>query len=119
MVYCTKCGIQNEDDAAFCNNCNKPLKTKKKDAGENRVEDWGNKIERDFYMGSGSGPAIFALGLILLGTWIIFVYVLGGLTGMPEWIYELKLWYILPALVLLVIVHLIFRETLSNREFKT
>ena len=25
MVYCTKCGTKNEDDAVICANCNEPL----------------------------------------------------------------------------------------------
>ena len=25
MVYCTKCGTKNEEDAAFCVNCQQPL----------------------------------------------------------------------------------------------
>jgi len=25
MVYCTKCGTKNEDDAAYCVNCKQPL----------------------------------------------------------------------------------------------
>jgi EamA domain-containing membrane protein RarD len=27
MVYCTKCGTKNEDDAEVCVNCKEPLKT--------------------------------------------------------------------------------------------
>jgi uncharacterized membrane protein YvbJ len=39
MVYCTKCGTKNEDDAQFCANCKEPLMSTRKVRHERRQKE--------------------------------------------------------------------------------
>ena len=46
MVYCSKCGKKNDDDAEFCSKCGFKLNThEEKETFENRVKKIGNVIE--------------------------------------------------------------------------
>jgi hypothetical protein len=46
MVYCSKCGNKNDDDAEFCNKCGTRLNSQdKEDTLEERVKKTTNKIE--------------------------------------------------------------------------
>ena len=48
MIYCTKCGKKNDDDAQYCSKCgNSPTNTIIKDASfEKQVEDFAGGVER-------------------------------------------------------------------------
>ena len=73
MVYCTKCGTDNVDDATFCKQCGGPLGDTKK----HYEEEWEKHCEEGC-IGGGHGWSLFwGLIIILIGLWIIFQFVLG------------------------------------------
>jgi hypothetical protein len=47
MVYCTKCGTKNEDDALDCISCKAPLKISGLEIrSQNREKSWEDNLER-------------------------------------------------------------------------
>ncbi len=78
MVYCTKCGTQNADDARVCVNCGSPLYGA---APENRPA-WGYRHYdyeyRGYHRRSGAiATAIIGLILVLVG----FSFLVSEVTG--------------------------------------
>jgi uncharacterized membrane protein YvbJ len=64
LVYCTKCGTENDDDALECKNCGAPLKPP---AYRHRRNDWDME---DVCFGGRSRtmwPMLIGVFLILLG----------------------------------------------------
>ena len=72
MVYCSKCGTQNEDNAAECSSCGAPLRS----AQVLRMSRSRERRQRDECFGlpnSGAiAGAVFGLLIILWGLSIIF-----------------------------------------------
>ena len=71
MVYCTKCGSENEDDAIECKNCGASLRppsyrTYRRKRGEDRC--FGSSGGEDWCFGSSGGVPIFG---VLFGILII------------------------------------------------
>jgi uncharacterized membrane protein YvbJ len=72
MVYCTKCGTANPDDAKVCSQCGASLYAVGEREGHRRVEDecWGEPYRRVEYecFGIRSGGVIvaIAIGVIIL-----------------------------------------------------
>jgi len=77
MVYCTKCGTKNPDDAKVCSQCGASLYAVGEREGQGRVEDecWGTRREGEPYrrvehecFGIPRGGVIvaIAIGLIIL-----------------------------------------------------
>ena len=88
MVYCTKCGAQNDDDAAHCSSCGASLSVSRRESrgweeeletraeafGE-RAEKWGRSMEDECFGLPGGGSIIgvlFGLFIILLGARQLF-----------------------------------------------
>ncbi len=87
MVYCAKCGTQNDDDAAHCTKCGEPLGSTQRNSRnweeeiEVRAEEFGERAERfgrrmearhmdDECFGSrdrSTGPLVFGVIIILVG----------------------------------------------------
>ena len=83
MVYCSKCGTQNEDDASLCSCCGEPLNITLKRSRdweeelESRAEEFGERAEQfgkrmeDECFGLPGGNnifgIIFGLAIILVG----------------------------------------------------
>jgi hypothetical protein len=61
MVYCTKCGTKNEDDAVVCVNCNEPLAGHPPTRRERR-----RKENECFGLPHGGSIAGLVLGLIII-----------------------------------------------------
>jgi uncharacterized membrane protein YvbJ len=74
MVYCAKCGIQNDDDAIYCKSCGAPLHGSRHD--HDRARD--QRCEEECAGGkSGRGWAMFwGVIIILIGLAILFEVVL-------------------------------------------
>jgi len=83
MVYCSKCGTQNDEDAAHCINCGAPmsithrksrnwedeLELRAEEFGE-RAEHFGRRMEDDCFGLPGGNSIIgiiFGLAIILVG----------------------------------------------------
>lgn len=46
MVYCTKCGTKNSDDAKYCIECGADLEGFREISLERRAEEWGEEFGR-------------------------------------------------------------------------
>jgi len=90
MVYCTKCGAKNEDEASNCDNCGAPLQVSRPEKRgweeeiERRAEEFGERAEKfgkrmeGECFGLPGGGAIFGL---LIGAIIVLV----GLSELLGW----------------------------------
>ncbi|MGD2066408.1 MAG: zinc ribbon domain-containing protein [Candidatus Bathyarchaeota archaeon] len=76
MVYCTKCGTKNEDDAEVCTNCNEPLVGRPRIRRERR-----QKESECFGLPHGGSIAGLVIG---------FLIILWGLTSVLD--IDLPLW---------------------------
>ena len=88
MVYCTKCGAQNDEDADHCSSCGASLKVTRREKrgweeeivvraeefGE-RAESWGRNMEDECFGLPGGDSIIgilFGLMIVLLGVRELF-----------------------------------------------
>jgi len=77
LVYCTKCGAKNEDDAEVCVNCGASLYAPKRVARRRREE---RRFEEEcFGLPHGSAIAGIIFGIIIL------VFGIAWLTGINIW----------------------------------
>lgn len=89
LLYCSKCGTENSDEASLCSNCGEPLSVPRQekrnweDEIEERAEEFGERAERfgrrmgsrnwemedECYGGRNrsTGPIIFGAIIILIG----------------------------------------------------
>ena len=108
MVYCSKCGKKNEDDAEFCSKCGTSLTGTKKDF----EKDWENRCEEECAGGKGGsrGWGIFwGIVVICIGLWIIFELVLKNLAeDIPElsWVQNINFpfWWVIGAVLGILII---------------
>jgi hypothetical protein len=73
MVYCTKCGTKNEDDATVCVKCKQPL------VSSQPIKRYERRRREDECFGLPHGGAI--VGLIIGG--IIILWGVSALTDIP------------------------------------
>ena len=88
MVYCSKCGKKNDDDAEFCKKCGKPLKKQKSRGQETGYKRLYRSGKENFFGGVCGGIAeyfevdpllvriIFIIGLIFSLGAIILLYLI-------------------------------------------
>jgi len=106
LVYCSKCGTKNEEDAKHCTKCGanlevsreKKLERRAEEWGEEfgrRAEEWGKQMEREFKdecFGLPHGGAIVG---IIFG---IIILILGF-----AWLANINIWnYMGPLAVIIV-----------------
>ncbi|MFQ6065134.1 MAG: zinc-ribbon domain-containing protein [Candidatus Bathyarchaeia archaeon] len=86
MVYCTKCGTKNEEDAKYCSKCGANLEISWGKRLERQAEDWGEqfgkRVEEECF-GLPQGGAIIGL---VIGA-IIVLLGLSWLAGENWWRY--------------------------------
>jgi len=103
MVYCSKCGKKNEEDAEFCNKCGAPLNGTKKDY----EKEWDKRCEEECAGGKHHGPPIFwGIVVVLIGLWVIFEFVLKNLDfeWIPAWVDTFPFVLVFAALIGIVII---------------
>ena len=113
LVYCTKCGAENEEDAVNCASCGEPLKEKPRYRRVRRRRDdnlcfgSGGRRDDDLCFGSGGGSKI--------GIFIGLMIVLAGLSQLLErsfaWASMDRLW---PIPVILLGLYIVY-NALSKR----
>lgn len=95
MVYCTKCGTKNEEDAEYCTKCGailevsqeKRLERRAEEWGEElgrRAEEWGKRMEGDFRDECFGLPYGGAIAGIIFGI-LVLVFGFAWLTGIDVW----------------------------------
>jgi uncharacterized membrane protein YvbJ len=64
MVYCTKCGTKNGEDASHCTKCGANLEVSREERFERRAEEWGEQIGKR----AGARGAIIGIifGIIMI-----------------------------------------------------
>jgi hypothetical protein len=90
MVYCSKCGTQNEDEASHCINCGEPISiTSRESRGweeeiEVRAEEFGKSAER---FGKRMEDECFGLpgGNSIIGVLIGLAIILAGVSQLMDW----------------------------------
>lgn len=86
MVYCTKCGTKNDDEAELCSNCKAPLKAAVLKRSRAQGECFGSN-ERDNHENECFGlPYGGAIAGIIFG-FIIVIIGLAILSDLPIWTY--------------------------------
>ncbi len=101
VVYCWKCGAENDDDAVNCKSCGAALRPTPRREYRRRYED-------DLCFGSGRGVHIWG---VFFGLLIILAGVISLLEGVVWWASWEKLW---PFVVILFGL-LIIASALSKR----
>ena len=98
LVYCTKCGAENEDDAVNCKSCEAPLR---EEIRSRRYRPVRRRRDDDLCFGSGGGSKIG----IFIGLMIILAGVSELLQGTYAWARFDNLWPIPVILLGLFIVY--------------
>jgi len=107
MVYCSKCGQKNEDNAQFCNKCGAKLKPTAKEY----EKEWENQCERECESGTegrGLWRIFWGIVIILIGLWILFELVLKNLAeqfpnqNIP--VIDFQFWWIIGAVLGVIII---------------
>jgi uncharacterized membrane protein YvbJ len=112
LVYCTKCGTKNEDDATVCINCGALLHGA---TAEDRHEwRYRRRYDREYYRyhrrGGAIGALVFGVIIVLIGLGLILQITYGNPI---DWNF---LWAII---ILLVGVWLVARALVWHRRYET
>jgi uncharacterized membrane protein YvbJ len=109
MVYCTKCGTLNPDDANVCSKCGASLYARQEEVGPY----WRHRHHRDKYYGHARGGG--GLATLFIGIIIIVV----GLTFLLSQIYGISFnWSSWWAIIIIIVgVWLLIRAFLWRRRF--
>lgn len=124
-MYCTKCGKQNDDDAAFCKSCGASLMgaAPPGEAGQQWRHREGRpqeECDRECQHGSRGGSWIWGVIVIVVGLWIIFNWALPNIDipGMPQWVSDFNFWWIIPLLIGLLIISIGARMIMKRGQSK-
>ncbi len=105
MVYCSKCGTLNSDDANVCVKCGAALYAGKEEVGDY----WKNMRYREEYYGRarrGRSIAVLMIGVIIISLGLIFLI---------EQTYQINLhWW--PIIIIIVGIWLLARAVLWRRR---
>ena len=117
MVYCSKCGNQNPDEATFCNKCGAPIHAAAAPQWQPKREDCDRGDQP--CTGTKRGDAIFwGIIVILIGLWILFEFVLKSLLPSSNWVHSVEIWWIFGLVIAIAIIvggiRLIFRTGRSQ-----
>ncbi len=107
MVYCAKCGAQNEDEASVCASCGEPLRVSRRERRgweeeiEVRAEEFGHRAER---FGRQMEDECFGLpgGNTIIGILIGLAIILVGASQLMGWNLDLGPFAIIVVGVLIV-----------------
>jgi len=85
MVYCSRCGTQNDEHAKYCQNCGHSLQ------GKHHEDEWDRQCEESCH-GSHGFPVFWGIIIILIGLWIIVEFVIKNIPGIPDWLTNFPIW---------------------------
>jgi len=123
MVYCVKCGAQNEDDATHCVSCGEPLSVSRResrgweeeievwaeDIGE-RAERFGRRMENEF--SPARARECFGLpgGTSIIGVLIGLAIILWGASTLMGWNLDLGPYAII-VFGLLIVAGVLYKQS--------
>lgn len=119
MVYCTKCGAQNDDEATHCIECGEPLSVIHQESRgweeeiEVRAEEFGRSAER---FGKRMEEECFGLpgGNSIIGILIGLAIILWGASEIMGWNLDLGPYAII-VFGLLIIAGVLYKQSQNNR----
>jgi hypothetical protein len=119
MVYCSKCGSQNEDEAVFCANCGESLRVSHRERRgweeelEVRAEEFGERAER---FGKRMEEECFGLpgGNTIVGILIGLAILLWGLSELMGWNIDIGPYAII-VFGILIVVGVFYKQSQENR----
>ena len=95
MVYCTKCGTENDEAAQYCKKCGGKLEGTRKKSFEKRMEEWGEDFGKraeawgeDFGRRAEKECFVLPHGGLVFGLIIGFIIILLGIL----WLAGIELW---------------------------
>jgi len=103
MVYCSKCGKKNEDEAEYCSKCGASLTGTKKET----EKEWDKRCEEDCAGGKHGAPYFWGIIVILFGLWIIFGLVIPQTNlanSLPEWLVTFEWWWLIGLVIAVAII---------------
>jgi uncharacterized membrane protein YvbJ len=107
MVYCSKCGTLNADDAKVCIKCGAPLQGASSETAYSPY--WRHRrYEGDYYhyrSGAGIGALILGVIVILIGLSVLFSQVYGF--NFPFW----------PTILVLIGIWILYSGLRRNRRY--
>jgi hypothetical protein len=119
MVYCAKCGTQNEEGVTYCANCGEPLSISHRERRswdeelEVRAEEFGERAER---FGKRMEEECFGLpgGNTIIGIIIGLAIILWGVSELTGW--SLDLWpYMIIIFGVLIVAGVLYKQSQDKR----
>ena len=124
MAFCTKCGTENDEDAAFCKSCGAPIPPAAPEGGAEGKpgmyppgyeldrrggrapprKDFEKECEEECQEGGRQHSWFWGLIIILIGLFIIFEAGIKNIDGVPDWIKDIQVWWVIPVLIGIMIV---------------
>ena len=108
MVYCTKCGTLNADDATVCAKCGAPLHGAKEESSPYWRHRYMRHEEDCRYWRRRGAIATLILGLIII--FIGFLYLLEAVYHMP-----IPWW---PIIIILLGIYILARGIMRTRRYR-
>ncbi len=114
MVYCQKCGNQNEDGAQFCNKCGASLVGPPREYRKTKRDE---ECEEDCSAQGKSSPAFWGVIVLLVGV-LILIEVLRNIPGLdlPQWFYDFNFWWVIGLVIALAIIIAGFRMLARQQQ---
>ena len=103
MVYCSKCGKKNEDDADFCNKCGASLTSTTKIRAKN------DPCEEECAVGkqSKNAPVFWGVIVILIGIWFLFEVVIENTSlknSLPPELVNFEWWWLIGVVIVIALI---------------
>jgi hypothetical protein len=107
MVYCQRCGKQNDEGAQFCNKCGANLVGPHKGYAKSKRDE---ECEEDCAAEGKSAPAFWGVIVLLIGL-LIIVEIIKSIweENLPQWFINLNFWWIVGLFIGLAILLAGFR----------
>jgi uncharacterized protein (TIGR03382 family) len=114
MVYCQRCGKQNEDGAQFCNKCGASLTGFPREYRKSKRDE---ECEEDCAAQGKSAPAFWGVIVLLVGV-LILIEILRNIPGLdlPQWFYDFNFWWVIGLVIALAIIIAGFRMLARQQQ---